>query len=102
MQDGKWAFTLSDDKTLRIWDLRDTNNIRSYMLEGFTGRLYSVKLMPDGKWVLTISDDKILRLWDLRDTNNIRSYMLHEHIECMQVSSDGKWALTGSASDRTA
>ena len=63
--DGKWAVTGSGDNTARLWDLRDTSTIRSYLLQGHTNQVISVSLTPDGKWAVTGSDDNTARLWDL-------------------------------------
>ena len=54
--DGKWALTGSGDRTARLWDFRDVNNIR-LPLQGHTNHVTSVSLTPDGKWALTGSDD---------------------------------------------
>ena len=104
MPDGKWALTGSLDKTARLWDLRDTNAIRSYILRGHTEMITSVVLRLDGKMALTGSIDMTARLWDLRDTNNIRFLMLQGHtgpINAVALTPDGCWALTGST-DATA
>ena len=79
--DARWHMGSNgiDDKTARLWDLRDTNNICSYQLQGHTDYVLSVSLTPDGKWALTGSRDNTARLWDLRDTNSIRSYQLQGH-----------------------
>ena len=93
---GKWAIIVRG-KSAYLHDLRDADKIHSYLLEGYTGNISAVELMPDGKWALTSSDDKTLRVWDLRDTNNIRSYMLEGftgQIYSVKLISDGKWALT--------
>ena len=65
--DGKWAFSGSDDMTVRLWDLRNPESINSYPLSGHVGVIVSVALTPDGIWALSGSVDKTARLWNLKN-----------------------------------
>ena len=82
------------DSTARLWDLRDTKNIRSYVLAGHTQLVDFVSLTSDGTSALTRSNDKTIRLWDLRNTKNIRARVF----DCVKglLTPDGKWALITS------
>ncbi len=60
--DVKWVASGSDDKTVKIWDLK-TGECRA-TLDGHTGGVNSVAITPDGKQVVSGSDDKSVRVWD--------------------------------------
>ena len=103
--DAKWALTGSKDNTARLWDLRDTNKIYSYLLQN-TSYVNSVSLTSDSKWALTASEYNygMALLWDLGDASNICSYTLQGHskvVTSVSLTPDGKWAVTGSR-DKTA
>jgi WD40 repeat protein len=73
--DGRRLLSVSDDKTMRLWDLETGNQLR--LLEGHTNFVLGVAFSPDGKRALSGSggeflnnrfsagSDKSLRLWDL-------------------------------------
>jgi WD40 repeat protein len=54
--EGRWLATVSDDKTLRIWDLKRVElrkTLRPPVDAGNRGKLYSVAMSPDGRLVAT-------------------------------------------------
>jgi WD40 repeat protein len=61
--DGKRAVSGSDDNTVRVSDL-ERNQVQR-ILQGHTGEVYAVGVMPDGKHAVTGSQDKTIRVWDL-------------------------------------
>jgi WD40 repeat protein len=58
-----------DDKTARVWNLTDLDNISSYVLKGHTDKVTSVAWSSDGKYALTGSRDGMIRVWDLVGNN---------------------------------
>jgi WD40 repeat protein len=51
-EQGRWLVTVSDDKTAKVWDLRDgrlINTLRIPVGNGDEGKLYAVALSPDGQ-----------------------------------------------------
>ncbi len=53
---SRWLATVSDDKTLRVWDLQKVSilhTLRPPIDKGNSGKLYSVAMSPDGAYVAT-------------------------------------------------
>jgi hypothetical protein len=69
-QDGRQALSVSEDGRVRLWDLEDGRCLR--VLEGHTGRVWTVALDPDGRHALSGSLDTTVRLWDLEDGRCLR------------------------------
>lgn len=61
--DGGRAVSGSSDKTLRVWDLKSGQAVRT--LNGHTGSVNAVALTPDGLRAVLGSDDETVRVWDL-------------------------------------
>jgi WD40 repeat protein len=73
--DGRTFATPSDDRTVRLWDLKTGE---SRVLLGHTDAVKDVTFSPDGKFVASISADKTVRLWtdDLpKDPAGFRSWL---------------------------
>ncbi|OEU90822.1 hypothetical protein DB35_04575 [Streptomyces abyssalis] len=67
--DGKTLATGSEDRTVRLWDVRRTDRVRpaGEELAGHRGPVRSVAFAPDGKTLATGSGDSTVRLWDVAD-----------------------------------
>jgi WD40 repeat protein len=53
-EDGRWAVTGSDDKTIRVWSLADGAPVRTIRLPagpGNVGKVFAVAISPDGALV---------------------------------------------------
>jgi WD40 repeat protein len=56
---GRWASVASEDKTLRLWDIRDAKHpglLQTFRLPsglGNEGKLYAVAMDPAGAWLAT-------------------------------------------------
>jgi len=58
--DGRRAVSASWDQTLRLWDLKSGQTIRT--LEGRNGSVQAVTVTPDGRHMVSGSNDKTLRV----------------------------------------
>lgn len=61
--DGRTLVTASNDRTLKVWDLRKRKLLRT--LWGHSDWVVSVAISPDGKEVASGSDDGTLIIWDM-------------------------------------
>src|SRR6266568_880365 len=74
--DSKRLASVSDDKTVQIWDVASSNRI--FIYRDHTGSVIAVAWSPDGKRIASGGDDKTVRVWDpTKDTRqNIFTYLL--------------------------
>jgi WD40 repeat protein/serine/threonine protein kinase len=97
--DGRWAFSGSRDKTLRLWEVSSGKCLRTF--DGHTSWVNSVAVGGDGHWVLSGSMDGILRLWEVSSGKCLRTFDGHRlSVGSVVLSADGSWALSGG-NDKT-
>ncbi|KAF5828592.1 WD-40 repeat protein, partial [Dunaliella salina] len=63
-QDGATVLSGSRDKTIKIWDWRNSGNCLA-TLKGHKNDVSSVAVSPDGKTLASGSKDQTIRLWKL-------------------------------------
>jgi energy-coupling factor transporter ATP-binding protein EcfA2 len=65
--DERTLATASDDRTVRLWDLSDRDQIHQLgaPLTGHTNEVNGLAFSPDGRTLATTSADQTVRLWDL-------------------------------------
>ena len=62
--DGTTIVSGSEDKTVRLWDIRTGKPI-GQALKGHSDSVTSVTFSPNGKTIASASRDKTIRLWDI-------------------------------------
>ncbi len=93
--DGRIAVSGSNDKTIRVWDIKSLICLR--ILVGHTDTVNSVKLTPDGRMAVSGSSDKTLRVWNLENWNCLRIISGHtDAIMGVSITPDGRRAVSVS------
>ena len=62
--EGGQAISASEDRTLKVWDLKSGQAVQT--LEGHTGRVRAVAVTPEGGQAISASEDRTLKVWDLK------------------------------------
>ncbi|OAI52211.1 hypothetical protein AYO47_06450 [Planctomyces sp. SCGC AG-212-M04] len=75
LPDGKQAVSVSNDATLKLWDVPNGKLVHSF--PGHTAAVTSVCLSGDGKRAITGCDDGIVRLWDLEGRELVKALKGH-------------------------
>ena len=61
--DGRWLATVSDDRTVRLWNAQSGE---SKVLGSHDDEAWRAAFSPDSQWLATTSKDRTLRLWDVK------------------------------------
>jgi WD40 repeat protein len=97
--DGKTVISGSDDKTIKIWDLR--TGTEKFTLTGHSDWVNAIAVTPDGKTVISGSVDKTIKIWDL--VTGTEKFTVKGHsdfVNAIAVTPDGKTVISGSV-DKT-
>ncbi|MEM9859378.1 MAG: caspase family protein [Bacteroidota bacterium] len=89
--------SVSDDKTIRIWDIDDYTSprvLRPYAEEGFEGRIYSVDVSPDNRFLAVAGffEKNEIRIIDLFNDDEITVLYGHKDaVNSVRFNSDGSF-----------
>jgi WD40 repeat protein len=93
--DGKRAVSASNDRTLKVWDLKSGRALRT--LEGHFFFVSGVAVTPDGKWAVSASYDQTLKVWDLETGRELHTLEGHSNfVSGVAVTPDGQRAASAS------
>ncbi|MFM6778930.1 MAG: WD40 repeat domain-containing protein, partial [Dolichospermum sp.] len=97
--DGKTLISGSQDKTIKLWDVETSQEIRT--LSGHSDHISSLAFSPNGQILASASKDKTLKIWTIDSGEEISSIKYHDSvINSIAFSPDGKVLAAGSE-DRT-
>jgi serine/threonine protein kinase len=96
---GTRIASASYDKTVRIWDPYDGENLATY--QGHWDRVLSVAWSPDGNLVASAGNDGTVQLWDPQTANLVLTYREHaQPVLSVAWSLDGK-RMASACEDKT-
>ena len=91
--DGKHCITAGNDKTVRLFDLR--NGAEIHVIGTHTGYVQGLAMLPDGERVLTASRDKTICLWDIHKAKLLATLSGHrKEIRSLGVTMNGRLAIS--------
>ncbi|MFY9224123.1 MAG: NB-ARC domain-containing protein [Blastocatellia bacterium] len=97
--DGKYAISASEDKTLILWDLQ--NSERLSVFQEHSGSILDVVVTTDGRYAISASADSTLKLWDLKERVLVLTYVGHKYpVVALAVTLDNNQIISAS-SDNT-
>src|SRR5207249_2383325 len=92
-RDGLRAASAGDDTGIRLWDLRDNKEVHRFT----SGAAKALAFTPDGSQLVSAGADRKIHVWDVTNRKSLREIAGHaDRIESLALSSDGKYAVTGS------
>ncbi|CUU07126.1 delta-60 repeat domain-containing protein [Candidatus Kryptobacter tengchongensis] len=85
--DGKYVISGHGDKTIRLWDISTTKEIRRF--EGHTDEVTSVSISSEGRYVVSGSYDGTIRMWDINTGKEIAQFIGFEDGEWVVITPEG-------------
>ena len=70
--DGRYALSGSWDKTMKLWEVSNGREIRTF--QGHSWTVTSVAFSPDGSYALSGSGDNTMKLWEVSSGREIRTF----------------------------
>jgi WD40 repeat protein/DNA polymerase III delta prime subunit len=98
-KDGRFMVSGSDDKTVKLWDLKNGRLIKT--LEGHVRTVLSVFISPDNRWILSGSSDNTVKLWNLETGHMVTTLKDHSDWVNSVFASLDKQQIVSSSSDYT-
>ena len=74
--DGTCVASGSQDKSIKIWDIRSQRLIQHY--DAHSAQVNEIDFHPNGRYLLSSSNDSTLKIWDLRQGHILYTLYGHE------------------------
>ncbi len=87
LPDGSHCISAGVDKTVRLWNLVDGSQARTF--DGAAEAVYDVAVSPDGQWVAGACADRTLRLWKFADGSLAGQFAAEGALRSVAFSGDG-------------
>ncbi len=92
---GTRIASASYDKTVRVWDVADGNNLLTY--HGHWDRVIAVAWSPDGNLLASAGNDGTIQIWNPLTGNLALTYREHgQPVQALSWSPDGKRIVSAS------
>ncbi|HKB41717.1 MAG TPA: hypothetical protein VKD72_35155, partial [Gemmataceae bacterium] len=83
---------------LHLWDVGTGKRVRSFV--NHAGNITGARFLDDGKKAISSDNLGAVRVWDVATGKEIRSWSHGGNVNDLEVSPDGKRALTAGYADR--
>jgi WD40 repeat protein len=95
--DGRQVVSASQDKTLKVWDLKSGGEL--YTLAGHEQGIKAIAVTSDGRQVVSASWNKTLKVWDLQSKRELYTLAGDQNVVAIAVTSDGQHAISASENE---
>lgn len=93
--DNRYLVSGSSDKTLRIWNLLEKNQLS--ICQGHTESISSIAISNDNQFIFSGSMDTTIRVWNFHEKNSKAILKGHASgVLCIVITSDNKILISGS------
>lgn len=93
--DGKRLATASRDRTVKLWDLENGHELRSY--HGHSDSVRRLAFSPDGRLVASAGAERDIKLWDPATGQDVRTIKGQgTYVTSIAFSRDGKTLVVGN------
>ncbi|MBF0266068.1 MAG: caspase family protein [Gammaproteobacteria bacterium] len=87
--DGRLAFSLALDQTLRVWEVATGREIKRYRVN--SDQVKDLAISPNGYWIATGGKDKTMKLWDSATGKKIQIFTGHKRqVNALTFSHNGE------------
>ena len=93
--DSRYAISISDDDTLKVWDLEKGKEIVT--LTGYDISLRELVVTPDGRYVIFTSHLKTLKVCDIKKGEIVSGFSGDSFFQTCDISPDGESIVAGDA-----
>ncbi len=92
-KDGRLAFSLAEDQSLRVWEVASGREVKKYKM--ISNHVKALAVSPNGYWVVTGDNNNGLKLWDVATGKKIQRFKGHNRqVNSLDFSPDGKMLLS--------
>ena len=87
--DGTKAISSSHDKTIKVWDLVEGEELQSFNHPDY---INAVGISPDGQRAISSSSDNTVKIWDVQKGEEIKTFTYPESVDKI-ITSEGNKAV---------
>lgn len=98
--DGNYVLTASNDKTIKLWDVRSKRLIRTF--SGHLSRIALARFLDGVSRIISVDDEMILKIWDSETGELLRSLNIEIEffsLESARLTPDNKYLLLFDGAD---